>query len=278
MSNIKNIFNTEYPVIGMIHFGPLLGYSSSFNVDIVLKDALADLASLEKGGVDAVMIENNYDTPHKIKVGPETVATMTYLLSEISKHTKLPLGVSVLWNDYEAALSIAKICGAKFVRVPVFVDEVETSYGRVIGNPQDVLKYRKFIEAEDILLLTDIHVKHAQILTDLDILGTAKLANRHGSDGLIVTGKWTGDAPDIMQLSQLSDALPTTPIFVGSGASAENIKHLAPYITGVIVSTALKEGAARNDEINIKASDQRIDRIRVKQFVDNFQKSVGSGR
>lgn len=75
----------------MIHFAPLLGYARDWNMQLVLDDALKDLEALIDGGVDAIMVENNYDIPHHIKVGPETVACMTYLTREIRNRTSLPL-------------------------------------------------------------------------------------------------------------------------------------------------------------------------------------------
>src|SRR3989344_4903470 len=124
MSILKRIFKTKRPVVGMIHFMPLLGYPGYTGISRVLNTALKDLRALEEGGVDGVLVENNYDIPHRIFVDSEIIACMTYLVKEIIKNTKLPVGISVLWNDYKAALSIARVCGGKFIRVPVFVDDV----------------------------------------------------------------------------------------------------------------------------------------------------------
>src|SRR5258706_6951347 len=87
-------FGSNNPVIGMIHFMPLLGYDLNFNLEHTLRVALADLDALITGGVDAVMVENNYDTPHQIVVGPATVACMTYLTQKIVERTDMPVGVS----------------------------------------------------------------------------------------------------------------------------------------------------------------------------------------
>ena len=44
---------------------------------------------------------------------------MTFIGEKLRKATKLPLGISVLWNDYDAALSIAKILNLQFIRIPL---------------------------------------------------------------------------------------------------------------------------------------------------------------
>ena len=127
MINILNkIFNKDKNIIiGAIHFAPLLRYKDFPGYEIVLKNALADLTNFQEGGVDGVIIENNYDIPHKIFVDKEVTELMTRLGREIKSKANVPIGVSVLWNDYKSALLIAKNIGAKFIRVPVFVDSVK---------------------------------------------------------------------------------------------------------------------------------------------------------
>jgi len=266
---ISKIFDKKNKkiIIGVIHFPPLLGYREFPGFEVCLDNAIEDLQAFEKGGVDAVIIENNYDIPHKIKVGPETVAAMTFLGKEIAKNTKLPLGVSVLWNDFGAALAIAKVIGAKFIRVPAFVDRVKTDYGIAEGNAKEVLVFRKKISAENIALFTDIQVKHAKLLKKRPIEESALEAIKLGSDGLIITGKWTGQAPEIEKLEAVRKAVGDFPIFVGSGADKDNLKSLFKYANGAIVSTSLKRGSAKKSEVNVKNWKQRINKFRVKEIV-----------
>lgn len=254
-------------VIGAIHFPPLLGYSGFPGLKVALDNALRDLRAFERGGVDGVIIENNYDTPHKISVGPETTACMTFLGEKIRLATKLPVGINVLWNDYKASLSIARVLDLRFIRIPVFVDKVKTNYGVIEGCPKDVINFRKSARAENVALFTDIHVKHAELISKHDIITSAKLAVKNKSDAIIVTGKWTGDAPDIDKLIAVRRAVGYFPILVGSGADENNIKELLKYADGVIVSTSLKEGNMKKDEINIKTWHQRISKNKVKGLI-----------
>lgn len=240
---------------------------------IASNNALKDLKTLESGGVDAVIIENNYDTPHKIFVGPETVNDMKFLGADVASSTKLTVGVSVLWNDYKAALSIAKTIKAKFIRIPVFVDKVKTNYGIVVGSPDDVLEYRKKIKAEDIALFVDIQVKHAELLNKRHIEESAMEAIKSGADALIVTGKWTGDAPELTKLMAVRKAVGDFPILIGSGTDEKNIKDLFKYANGAIVSTSLKEGSAKKGEINVKTWQQRINQTKVRKLIAKIKKN-----
>ena len=143
MSFNKMFKKNKNIIIGAIHFPPLFGYSEFPGLDVCLKNALEDLKAFEYGGVDGIIIENNYDIPHKILVEKETIDLMIKLGKEIKNKTTLPLGVSVLWNDCKAALLISKEIKAEFIRVPVFIDDVKTNYGDIFANPKEILEYRK---------------------------------------------------------------------------------------------------------------------------------------
>ena len=265
---LQKIFKTKNPVIGMVHFPPLLDYKDFPGIEVCLEKSLKDAKTLQKGGVDGIMFENNYDTPHKIFVGPEIASSMTFLISEIKKHISLPIGINVLWNDYKTALSIAKICGAKFIRVPVFVDSVQTDYGKVLAEPEKVILFREQIGASDIALFTDIHVKHAKMLEEKTISYSAKEAIERGSDAIIITGKWTGDAPNVSDLEETRKAVGKSfPILIGSGATKDNIDILLKYADCVIVGTSLKTGSISQKEINLKSWQEIIDLEKTKEFV-----------
>jgi len=272
---LKNIFSTKNLIVGMVHFPPLLGYKDFSGLDVCFKKSLEDAKTLERGGVDAIMFENNYDIPHQEFVGLETVAIMTFLVQKISKEISLPFGINVLWNDYKAALSIAKVTGASFIRVPVFVDSVKTQYGKIFAQPEKILSFREKIKASKVALFTDIHVKHAKLIEPKTISKSAKEAVKKGSDALIVTGKWTGDAPNISDLQEVRKAVGKDfPILIGSGATKDNIATLLKYADGVIVGTALKTGKIRAKEVNLKPWQERISLKKTREFVKAVKKAL----
>ncbi len=266
--NLIRIFKkNKNIIIGAIHLPPLLGYKNFPGFGVALKNALADLRAFAKGGVDGIIFENNYDIPHKIFVKEPVVSSMTFLGEKLRRATKLPLGVSVLWNDYRAALSIAKTLDLQFIRVSVFVDKVKTNYGIVEGEPEKVVKFRKSIEAEKIALFTDIHVKHAKLLSKNSLISSAQEAIKNKSDALVVTGRWTGDAPSVEAIEILRQHIGAFPILVGSGANEDNVKTLFRFANGAIVSTSLKSGTVKRKEINVKPYRARIDYSKVKELV-----------
>lgn len=262
----------------MVHLAPLLGVQNAPSLEKNLELAIYNTKVLEKAGYDALIIENNYDLPHDIFVKPNVIASFTYIASKISEATKLPIGISVLWNDHYTALSIAKIIGATFVRIPVFVDKVKTSYGIVTGTPGDVIAFRNEIKANNVSLLTDIQVKHSELLNVRPIQESALEAMEKGSDGLIITGKWTGDAPKTDDLAQVRNAVDNFPIFIGSGANIDNVDVLTKYADGIIVGTSIKSGKylTKEQNVNLKEFDQTIDFEKAKEFKEKFTGHIQS--
>lgn len=71
------------------------------------------------------------------------------------------------------------------------------------------LRYRRQIEAQDILVLTDIKKKHSShaITQDLDIVETAQAAAFFRSDGLILTGSATGKTANLEEIKAVKAAV-----------------------------------------------------------------------
>jgi membrane complex biogenesis BtpA family protein len=255
-------------MIGSVHLPALLGYEDFPGLDVAYKNALADIKAFEEGGFDAVIIENNYDLPHVEFVPKSVVASMAILIDRLKKETSLDVGISVLWNDHETALSIAKLLDLDFIRIPVFVDTVKTDYGIISGNPEGVNEYREKIGAENVKIFTDIHVKHAELVSGYSFVESAKLAEESGSDGLIVTGKWTGDPPLEKDFVELKNSGIQLPLIVGSGMNKDNVQNLMSVASGAIVSTSLKQDIEYTHDVNVKGYEVRVVEEKVREMVD----------
>ena len=265
---LKKIFKKEKDiVIGSLHFAPLLGFEDFPGFKKTLKMALDDLKAYEEGGVDGLFLENNYGLSTE-KIGAEQAVAMSYLIGEIRSRTKLPLGVSVLWNDYGTALALSKTHNLQFIRIPVFVDTVKTYCGVITGTPADVRKTQKKLCAEDVALFTDILVKHSEHISKHTLGAAAKKAIKQGSDAVIVTGDWTGQSPTVETVSGLRSKIENFPILIGSGVDTSNVKDLCDYADGVIVSTSLKQGNIKKGERNVKGFEQRVVKKKVRQLVE----------
>lgn len=235
-------------IIGMIHLPPLPGYRKHPGMDEVIKHALNSLQILQTGGVDAVLVENEYDHPHQIKAGPEIIAGMSKVVSEIVKMSKIPVGVEVLLNDPKASLAIAKVCGAKFIRTDYFVDKMwRKEYGEMEINPKALIAFKNKIKANDVKIFADVQVKYAKLLEKgKTIKQSVRQAIKAGADGVIVTGKISGQSPDLADLQEAKPSAGNFPVYVGSGFSVDNAGQLLKFCNGAIVGTSIKKNGIVN--------------------------------
>jgi len=107
------------------------------------------------------MIENMHDIPYlNTHVGPEITAAMTVIGYEVRKISELPCGIQILAAANTEALAVALAAGLQFVRVEGFVFAHVADEGLMNSCAGELLRYRKQIGAEHILVFTDIKKKH----------------------------------------------------------------------------------------------------------------------
>lgn len=256
-------------VIGMVHFAPLQGRDGAPSPDVTLAKARADLDVLIDGGIPAVMFENMYDQSHTERLDVPRQEQFRALLAALTSGLAAPFGLSVLWNDYPTAFALAVEFGAQWIRVPVFVDSVETAHGfRVLADPEAVIVERQRAGAMSVRIFADIQVKHARMLEPRSIADSARAAEAAGADAMIITGTWTGDPAKLEDVRAAYEAT-SLPILIGSGMTPENIAAYRPSLAGCIVGTALKAPVANPEAHRLRAPwDTPVDPDRVRAFLD----------
>ncbi|MBI5368276.1 MAG: BtpA/SgcQ family protein [Planctomycetes bacterium] len=241
-----SLFGAARPILGMIHLGALPG-SPGYGGALapVVDAALADAETLARGGVHGLMVENFGDMPFPPeRVGPETVAAMTRVVTEIRRRADLPLGINVLRNDARAALAVAAATGAAFVRVNVHIGLMAADQGLLAGRAHRTLRYRAALGAPT-RIFADLFVKHATPLYQRTLEEMVEeLGGRGRADAVIVTGRSTGSAPEVDTLQRARRAARGAPVLVGSGLTRENAATLLPCCDGAIVGTSLNRGGA----------------------------------
>lgn len=263
-TSFSTVFPNKFPIIGMIHLPPLLGFQNAPGMDQAIAKALKDLRALEEGGVDGVMTENEYDRPHVVHVGPETIAAMAVITQEVKRAAKtVVVGAEILLNDPNASLAVAKASGTRFIRTDYFVDRMareEDGVEMAIDAPA-LLKYREKINASDVLIMADIQVKYAKMLEKKTIAQSAIQAMKAGADAIIVTGNFTGEEPQLDDLAEAKRAVGDFPVLIGSGLTPENAAKILSVVDGAIVGTGLKTDDYVDLE-KVKALMQEVTRLR----------------
>lgn len=240
MSRFDRLFPERSALIGVVHLPPLPGYDASPGLQTCIDHAMRDLAVYEAAGFSGVLIENEWDRPHRVLAGPETIAAMTVITrAVVAKRQRMPIGVEVLLNDPQASLAIAAAGGADFIRTDYFVDRMaRADYGEMQIDPAALMGYRRRIDAEHVLVLADIQVKYAQMLVPRGIDQSARLAAVHEADAIVVTGTVTGEVPRRSDI-ELASSASTIPVLVGSGLTPHNASACLAVCRGAIVGSAL---------------------------------------
>lgn len=212
-------------------------------MDAVIRAAKADAVAYERGGADAIIVENFGDAPFaKDAVPPETVAAMAAAGSVVRAAVKLPLGFNVLRNDAHAALALCAACGGSFIRVNILGGVMVTDQGVIEGRAFEVLRARRAL-CPDAKILADVHVKHAAPLAPVPIAQAAfDTAQRGLADALVVSGAGTGKATDPAKALDVKRACPGVPVLIGSGATAAAVRAFDAAADGFIVGSSLKRG------------------------------------
>ncbi|ELY38226.1 BtpA/SgcQ family protein [Natronorubrum tibetense] len=254
-------FDATHPVVGMVHLPPLSGAPDFDGDRAAIRDrALEDARRLEAGGIDGLIVENFGDAPfYPDDVPKHVVAEMTALVTELTNAVDVPVGVNVLRNDADAALSIAAATNADFVRINVHVGTAATDQGVLEGQAHDTLRLRERLDA-DVAILADVHVKHATPVGETAIEQAAlETAERGRADGVVVSGVGTGSETALEDVERVSSTLretatdDATPVFVGSGVTSETVgKTLEAGANGVIVGTATKEGGETTNLVSLE--------------------------
>ena len=240
----RNLFGTDKAVIGMVHVGALPGtplYSGDFPA--LVKKAVEEALLYHSLGINAVMIENMHDVPYLNRtVGEEITAAMTRIASEIKNNVDIPLGVQVLAGANKSALAVAKASGAEFIRAEGFVFAHVADEGIMNSDAGELLRFRKTIDAENVLIFTDVKKKHSShsVTEDVSIGEMAAAAEFFLSDGIIVTGKATGEHAEIEELQAVTKTV-ALPVLIGSGLTAENITQYKEFADGFIVGSYFKK-------------------------------------
>jgi membrane complex biogenesis BtpA family protein len=244
-------------LVGVLHLPPLPGSPRSVrSSDDIARAAAEEARILADTGYDAVIVENFGDTPFLPGVGPVTVSAMTLAALRIRDACpELPLGINVLRNDALAALAVAVVVGAAFVRVNVHVGARVTDQGVIQGEAGATMRARHALGASNVEVWADVDVKHSAPLGVRPVADEAADAAVRGmADAILVTGEGTGRPVDEDKLRAVREAV-AVPVYVASGATIALLPTLARASDGVIVGSALRKDGKAGGHVNRAAAE-----------------------
>lgn len=251
-------------VLSMIQPDPLPGSfrHSGRSIEEITDRAVAEAAMVMDNGFDGFILQNMNDMPVKQKAAPEAISYMTVIGDRLRhEFPHAVLGILVNW-DGVAALSVADAIGADFVRVEhLFTGAEVTSAGILEAQCCEIAALRKRI-ATGIPVFADVYEIHG-IPLGAKPIGDAAWESVHEAfaDGLFLAGKTPADSIEMVKEVRKRVKVP---IFLGGGATGENVRELLRHFDGVSVATWVKNGDMKNP----------IDRDRAKLFLSEARRAI----
>ncbi|MFZ0883938.1 MAG: BtpA/SgcQ family protein [Candidatus Acidiferrales bacterium] len=266
MRSLADLFPTPKPVIGMVHLWPLPGAPgyTGYGMEAIVEHALRDAQALVEGGVDGLVVENMWDLPYFVgsDVKPEATAAQAVAAAEVVKNFAVPVGINVIHNGGLVCLAIAVAARARFIRVCILTGARVWDTGEFDhGCAAELLRKRKELAAGEIHIFADVDKKHSVPFPGIDLQTHIQWTEFYGADALIVSGKFTGNAPDVEKVREAKQ-LATRPLLIGSGASAENAAAFLRYADGIIVGTSLKVDGVMENPVDVKRVRALMDQVR----------------
>lgn len=265
--DFTSLFVTPKPLIGTIHLDPLPGaprYDGAAMTDVIAR-AVSDARSYEEAGLDGLIVENEGDIPFLKPdlVGPETVAALAVVTAAVVAAVRVPVGVFCLANATIPSLAVAKATGARFIRANQWANAYVANEGIIEGAAATTLRYRAAIDARDVLVLADVHVKHGShaIVGDRSIAELTHDTEAFGADALIATGQRTGDPTTVDEVLQIS-GVASRPVLVGSGLDVDNAAELMSTADGAIVGSAMKHDGVWWNPVDVERAKAIVAEVR----------------
>lgn len=266
LKSLGDLFAALKPVIGMVHLWPLPGAPgyTGYGMRKITDHALRDADALMQGGVDALMVENMWDLPYYVgnDVKPEAMTAQAVAAAEVVKNFPVPVGINVIHNGGLVCLAIALAAGARFIRVCILTGARLWDTGELDhGCAAELLRKRKELHAEHIHIFADVDKKHSVPFPGITLATHIEWTEFYGADALIVSGRMTGDAPDIEKVRE-AGRLAKRPVLVGSGTTAENVAAFLQYADGIIVGTSLKKDGVMENPVDAGRVRQLMERVK----------------
>ena len=263
MSWMKEMFGVDKPVIALLHLNAFPGdplFKKGDSMKKTVEDARRDLKALQDGGVDGVLISNEFSLPYQTKIDYIGPCAMARVIGELMADIRIPFGIDCE-ADSLAAIDLAAAVDANFIR-GLFTGAYAGDDGLTIPDVGAVLRRKKALGLDDLRMLYFLNNESDEYLVPRDLVSIAKSTVFDARpDAFLVMGQYAGQDAESNDIIKVREAV-DTPVFCGTGCNAGNIKEKLAISDGVTVGTTFK----KNGDF-----DEHIDYDRVRVFMEQVQ-------
>ena len=263
----ENLFGVRKPIIAMLHLDPLPGdprWHCGDSMETVVQHAIQDLHALQDGGVDGILISNEFSLPYQRHMNFVTPAAMAYVVGRLREQIRVPFGVDCI-SDGEATIELAAAVGADFVRgtfCGVYVGD-----GGLYNNDFSALLRRKAaLHLDNLKMLYFINPESDRNLDTRPLADIARstIFKAH-PDGLCISANAAGQDVDDALIQSVKQANPEVVVLCNTGCRPDTIARKLHCGDAAVVGTYFKEGGKLE---NARLENLRVDEERVREFMD----------
>jgi hypothetical protein len=253
------------PALAMLQPPALPGtfkYSGE-SIEEIIEICLDEVKMISENGFDGYILQNMNDMPVKQKSNFQTVAYLTRIGTELKrKYPDLLMGVLVNW-DGVASVAVAEAIKADFIRVEhLYTGANVTSAGILEGQAVDVIDLKMKLNSS-IPIFADIYEVHGVALGKKSYGEAAwEAVNEMFADGLFTSGKNKDESIEIIH--EIKEKNLDVPVYLGGGATGDNISELMELYDGVSVATWIKGGDMSNP-INPNRANEFMNKVKDKR-------------
>lgn len=262
----KELFGTDKPIIAMLHLDALPGdprFHYGDCMERVVEHARADLNALQEGGVDGILISNEFSLPYERHMSFVTPAAMAYVIGALKSEIRVPYGVDCI-SDGLATIELAAAVNAKFVRGTF--SGVYVGDGGLYNNDfSQLLRRKAALHLDDLKMLYFINPESDRNLDTRPLADIAKstIFKAH-PDGLCISANAAGQDVDEALIAGVKKAAPDMAVLCNTGCRPDTIAQKLTYADAAVVGTYFKENGKLENE---KLENVRVDAARVREFM-----------
>lgn len=261
----EDMFKVKKPIIAMLHLDPLPGdpmWKYDMSMDDVVEDARKDLRALQDGGVDGIIVSNEFSFPYQRNMDRNTVAAMAYVIGNLKPEIRVPLGVDAI-SDGVACLELAAGVGADFVR-GTFSGVYVGDGGFYNNDFSQVIRRKYALHLDELKMLYFINPESDQPLDLRPLKDIARTTiAKAAPDGLCISADAAGQDVDDELIISVKEYNPEVVVLCNTGCRVDTIRRKLKYADAAVVGTTFKyDGKLEN----------HVDVDRVREFMNEVYK------
>ena len=248
----QEMFGVDKPIIALLHLDALPGdplYEGS--MDQVIRHASEDLNALQDGGVDGILIANEFSNPPMIETEYVTVSAMARIIGHLLPEISVPYGFNVVMGPM-ATLELAAATEAKFCR-SAFAGAYSGNYGLYISGDAKIIRRKKELGLTDLKLLYKCNPEGDAYIGDRNwkaVIGS--IAKSGFADGLCVSGSTAGAEASSDLLRDAKEVANGVPVFCNTGCNIDNVREKLSIADAVNMGTGFKKDRVLTNHVDVE--------------------------